>query len=326
MFLLVTRSHIAGWALKGMCHQGFLITRFEVWRFVSLTDLGRSMGSLFPDHSLVGLTDHFSVPTCAAGRPERRGVERAPRLAPPSTRRGWSGVWADWLSRSASSTFGSIRSMSLWKTASNSGSFVVGVVADDVDGFCGSNRRLGDSRRGLRRPCRGDRSRHGRRGSAREQVVGGLFGGIEIAGVDCVDHGVRRLCQLVAFIVFPGRSWPKTVGTPAPWLRLNGTRSTSGGPRHWPCSTSCISCRCCSGRDHSVRFWPSRQLQFKGRTQCTKAVLADAKFHEQLLVFDRDLAASARAARCWLCGGALHSGIVARPQAAAGCPGGLGQE
>jgi hypothetical protein len=38
-----------------------------------------------------------------------------------------------------------------------------------------------------------------------------------------------------------------------------------------------------------------------------QAVLADAKFHEQLLVFDRDLAASARAARCWLCGGALHS-------------------
>jgi hypothetical protein len=38
-----------------------------------------------------------------------------------------------------------------------------------------------------------------------------------------------------------------------------------------------------------------------------QAVLADATFHEQLLVFDRDLAASARAARCWLCGGALHS-------------------
>ena len=38
-----------------------------------------------------------------------------------------------------------------------------------------------------------------------------------------------------------------------------------------------------------------------------QAVLADAKFHEQLLAFDRDIAASARAARCWLCGGALHS-------------------
>jgi hypothetical protein len=38
-----------------------------------------------------------------------------------------------------------------------------------------------------------------------------------------------------------------------------------------------------------------------------QAVLADAKFHEQLLAFDRDIAASARAARCCLCGGALHS-------------------
>lgn len=38
-----------------------------------------------------------------------------------------------------------------------------------------------------------------------------------------------------------------------------------------------------------------------------QAVLADARFHEQLLAFDRDIAASARAARCRLCGGTLHS-------------------
>ena len=62
-----------------------------------------------------------------------------------------------------------------------------------------------------------------------------------------------------------------------------------------------------------------------------QAVLADARFHEQLLVFDRDLAAAARAARCWLCGGALHSasydrkprGSLARVLAR---PGGLDQE
>ncbi len=53
-------------------------------------------------------------------------------------------------------------------------------------------------------------------------------------------------------------------------------------------------------------------------------VLADAKFHEQLLVFDRDLAASARAARCRLCGGALHSASYDRKPR--GCPGGLCQE
>jgi hypothetical protein len=52
------------------------------------------------------------------------------------------------------------------------------------------------------------------------------------------------------------------------------------------------------------------------------AVLADAKFHEQLFVFDRDLAASARAARCWLCGGALHSASYDRKPR--GGPPGLG--
>jgi hypothetical protein len=55
-----------------------------------------------------------------------------------------------------------------------------------------------------------------------------------------------------------------------------------------------------------------------------QAVLADAKFPKQLLVFDRDLAACARAARCWLCGGALHSATYDRKPR--GCPGGLGQE
>ena len=36
-------------------------------------------------------------------------------------------------------------------------------------------------------------------------------------------------------------------------------------------------------------------------------LLADAKFHEQLLAFDRDLAAQCRAAGCPTCGAALHT-------------------
>jgi hypothetical protein len=55
-----------------------------------------------------------------------------------------------------------------------------------------------------------------------------------------------------------------------------------------------------------------------------QAVLADAKFHEQLLVFDRDLSATARAAGCRDCGGALHSARFARKPR--GGPAGLGQE
>jgi hypothetical protein len=38
-----------------------------------------------------------------------------------------------------------------------------------------------------------------------------------------------------------------------------------------------------------------------------QALLADAKFHQQLLAFDRDLAATCRAAGCPDCGGTLHT-------------------
>ena len=39
-------------------------------------------------------------------------------------------------------------------------------------------------------------------GEAREQVVGGLLGGIEMAGVNHVDHGVGRLGQFIEFVTF----------------------------------------------------------------------------------------------------------------------------
>jgi hypothetical protein len=55
-----------------------------------------------------------------------------------------------------------------------------------------------------------------------------------------------------------------------------------------------------------------------------QAVLADAKFHEQLLSFDRDLAITARAGRCWRCGGVLHAASYDRKPR--GGPAGLGQE
>jgi hypothetical protein len=38
-----------------------------------------------------------------------------------------------------------------------------------------------------------------------------------------------------------------------------------------------------------------------------QAVLADARFHQQLLVFDQDLSETTRAAGCGRCGGRLHS-------------------
>ena len=55
-----------------------------------------------------------------------------------------------------------------------------------------------------------------------------------------------------------------------------------------------------------------------------RALLADARFHELLLAFDRDLAAAARAGGCVRCGGVLHSArFLRKPR---GGPAGLGEE
>jgi hypothetical protein len=43
-----------------------------------------------------------------------------------------------------------------------------------------------------------------------------------------------------------------------------------------------------------------------------QALLADAKFHEQLLAFDRDLATQCRMKGCLDCGGVLHSASYRR--------------
>lgn len=55
-----------------------------------------------------------------------------------------------------------------------------------------------------------------------------------------------------------------------------------------------------------------------------QALIADATFHEQLLVFDRDLAASARTTGCVHCGGVLHSARYRRKPR--GVPAGLGED
>jgi hypothetical protein len=55
-----------------------------------------------------------------------------------------------------------------------------------------------------------------------------------------------------------------------------------------------------------------------------RALLADARFHELLLAFDRDLAAGARAAGCARCGGVLHSARFRRKPR--GGPAGLGED
>lgn len=55
-----------------------------------------------------------------------------------------------------------------------------------------------------------------------------------------------------------------------------------------------------------------------------QAVLSDARFYEQLLVFDLELAELARKKGCPLCGGALHSARY--PRKPRGAPAGLGED
>jgi hypothetical protein len=53
-----------------------------------------------------------------------------------------------------------------------------------------------------------------------------------------------------------------------------------------------------------------------------RELLADARFHELLFAFDRDLAAAARLAGCARCGGVVHSARFRRKPR--GAPAGLG--
>ena len=62
----------------------------------------------------------------------------------------------------------------------------------------------------------------------------------------------------------------------------------------------------------------------EGQHPLYRALLADAKFHELLLAFDRDLAKAARAAGCARCGGGLHSARFRRKPR--GGPAGHGEE
>jgi hypothetical protein len=65
-------------------------------------------------------------------------------------------------------------------------------------------------------------------------------------------------------------------------------------------------------------------LELRRMHSLYSTLLADATFHELLLVFDQDIAISARREQCLLCGGVLHSARYRRKPR--GRPAGLGEE
>ena len=145
--------------------------------------------------------------------------------------------------------------------------------------------------------------------------MSGRLGLVELLGVDEGEDGVGRVVQLVTAVVTEVRML----------VRRGGGGSRIGGRELLAVAASSLA------RQQRLYFLPLPQGQRSFRpilaisptsVQRTdplyQAVLADAKFHEQLLVFDHDLSATARAAGCHLCGGALHSAQFARKPR--GCP------
>ena len=87
-------------------------------------------------------------------------------------------------------------------------------------------------------------------------------------------------------------------------------------------NTPCISCHCRRGSDRCVRAWPSGSgFRLRRMASAVRAtLLADARFHELLLVFDgrsRRPRPRTRAGRCRHCDGALHSAKFKRKPRAA---------
>ena len=134
-------------------------------------------------------------------------------------------------------------------------------------------------------------------GPTLDQRLGGVLGVVEFSGVDESDHRIGGGVDLgVAVFAQAGvmvRQMIRRLGC----YELLRSAASSLARQH------CLYfLPLPQGSDHSVRFWPFPRTRREGRTLLYQALLADAKFHEQLLAFDRDLVGAARAAGCPDCG------------------------
>jgi len=160
---------------------------------------------------------------------------------------------------------------------------------------------------------------------AREEIVRGLLGRVELAGLDEVDHGVGSLGQFVEAVIGVQEgleeAWPaggccRCLGS------LIGSRG-AGGRRVLREAALLVLLATAAG----ARIIPSdlgHSILVGRTTPLYQALLSDARFHEQLLAFDRDIAADAKSAGCPRCGGSLHWARFARKSR--GAPAGLGED
>jgi len=198
---------------------------------MSLMDLagfeGLSSGSFLGETEgpFLGADLRTGPPGAQAGSRRLRaaGVEA---LTPPSTRRGWSSGRAG---RGVRLGFEPVDE--LLEHVLEPGIVVLGMVTDDVDGAAVVVGGLAMIAAGF--------ADHAEAvvavmdiGEARQQIVGGLLGGIEVAGVNHVDDGVGRLGQFVKFVMFLAiAGQERKERRHRVWLsgQLGGTCGTGGG-------------------------------------------------------------------------------------------------
>ena len=174
-------------------------------------------------------------------------------------------------------------------------------------------------------------------GEQHQEVAGGLLGLVELAGADEAGGGVGRDGQLVVVSVLGPESRAAMAALTSPSCkRCAAALSARLASALASCSRSTASSL---ARQHFLYLLPLPQGQGSLRPGLAIVVndleprrthplystlLADATFHELLLVFDRDIAIAARRGRCLLCGSVVHSAQYRRKPR--GRPAGLGDE
>ncbi len=157
-------------------------------------------------------------------------------------------------------------------------------------------------------------------GPALDQRMGGALGILQLSGVDEGDHCVGRGVDFFVTVFAEARVMVRQMV-----CRLGGSdrRAFARLVRGEAALLVFLATAAGTGLIASDfgHFLGFRQ---KGQRPLYQALLTHAKFHGQLLAFDRDLAAQARAAGCPDCGGVLHSANYRRKPR--GRPMALGEE
>ncbi len=176
-------------------------------------------------------------------------------------------------------------------------------------------------------------------GEADQQVACGRLGLVELGGADELHHGIGGGIELVLMGVFL-LGHPEARGDLCHQF-IAGRRCAAAGSWRWAAARSSRRARASTraarsaaaslARQHFLYLLPLPQGQGSLRpgfdlglamvvgtveagedASLYRDLLADATFHQLLLACDADLADAARAGRCALCGGALHSACYPR--------------